>query len=460
MEIMISEDLTVLKSDTIRLALERIESNKLGTIFITEPGGKLLGLATDGDIRRGLLNGLKLDDVIENCFNTDCIRINNNTHREQFLKIFDHKIKVIPMVDEEGILLQVLTKENIPQQLENKVYARSKSPVRISFGGGGSDLTHYFINSGGAVINATISLFSHATLKKREDLKIILESRDLNARIEFNNLEEAMEHTGSFGLIVAVLKTIKPSFGFELLLFSDFPMKSGLGGSAVVAASIFGCFNEFRMDKWSTYEIAELAYQAERLSLGIAGGWQDQYATIFGGINFMEFQADQNLIHSLKINEETILELEESLLLCNTETIHESGDVHEDQRKEMSNSKIKELVDTNVKLTYQMRNLLLRGKLNDFGRALDTGWQLKKQFSSRISNGELDKVYDTAKANGAIGGKLLGAGGGGFFLFFVPSQNKIKLMNALESIGKKVIPFQFEPEGMRSWSVREDKEIK
>jgi D-glycero-alpha-D-manno-heptose-7-phosphate kinase len=311
------------------------------------------------------------------------------------------------------------------------------------------------MQSGGAVINATISLFSHATLRKRDDLSVFIHSSDLDATIEAANLEEVCKIPGSFGLIQSVLKTINPDFGFELYLHSDFPMKSGLGGSAVVASSILGCFNEFRIDKWNHYEIAELAYQAERLSLGVAGGWQDQYATIFGGINFMEFRADQNLIHPLKMNADVLYELEESLVLCNTGTTHESGDVHNDQRQEMQRDDIRKLVEKNVMLTYNMRNMLLRGQLHSFANALNQGWQYKKQFSSRISNQQLDDLYDYAMENGAWGGKLLGAGGGGFFIFFVPASSKHKLMKALKERGKQVIPFRFESEGLRSWQTRE-----
>lgn len=442
-------------SDSIRTALEKIEQNHLGTIFVAGDGQSVIGMATDGDIRRGLLGGLSLDQPVSACCNTSFVSVRTSTHREHILKLFDSKIRVIPVLDERGVLRNVYTRDNLPHQSENRVYTRAKSPVRISFGGGGSDLTHYFINSGGAVINATISLFSHATLRKRDDSRIIIESGDLNDRLEADNLEQALAIPGHFGLIQSVLKTIRPDYGFELYLYSDFPMKSGLGGSAVVASSIFGCFNEYRIDKWSNYEIAELAYQAERLSLGIAGGWQDQYATIFGGINFMEFRAEQNLIHPLKLNADILNELEESLILCDTGTTHDSGNVHDDQKKEMSKSAIKELVDKNVELTYSMRNMLLRGQLREFAEALDLGWQYKKQFSSQISNNALDDVYNHARANGALGGKLLGAGGGGFFLFFVPANTKNRLMSAMQEIGKRTVPFRFEQEGLRSWSVRE-----
>lgn len=445
----------VAHSDSIRMALLRIDENKSGTIFICDAQGCITGIATDGDIRRGLLQGRDLDDAIETCANPDFLSVETDTGREKILKFFDRRIKIIPVLDKNKKLVNVLTKDNIPGMEEDRIYSRAKSPVRVSFGGGGSDLTHYFVDAAGAVINATISLFSHATLKMRDDNRIIIESRDLESRIEAENLQEALVENRNFALIQAVLKSIKPDFGFELYVHSDFPMKSGLGGSAVVASAIFGCFNEFRRDKWTAYEIAELAYQAERIYLGVAGGWQDQYATVFGGFNFMEFQEEQNLIHSLRIPDEILWELEESLVLCNTGTVHDSGDVHEDQKKEMSKSNVKDLVKKNVELTYLMRNQLLRGELSKFGESLDVAWQYKKQFSERITTGELNKIYETAKSSGAIGGKLLGAGGGGFFIFYVPAAKKTAVMNALEKAGTTISPFRFESQGLKSWKVRD-----
>lgn len=445
----------VSQTDTIRKALAQIDENKSGSIFICDETGCIQGMATDGDIRRGLLQGLNLDDAIASCANSDFISVEQGTGREKILKYFDRRIRIIPVLDKSGRLSGILTKDNIPGMEEDRIYSRAKSPVRVSFGGGGSDLTHYFVDESGAVINATISLFSHATLKMRDDQKVIIDSRDLEARIEAEHLEEALVENKAFALIQAVLKSIRPDFGFELYIHSDFPMKSGLGGSAVVASAIFGCFNEYRRDKWTAYEIAELAYQAERIYLGVAGGWQDQYATVFGGFNFMEFQEEQNLIHSLRIPDEILLELEESLVLCNTGTIHDSGDVHEDQKKEMSKENVKELVKKNVALTYQMRNQLLRGELWKFGESLDTAWNYKRQFSSRISTGALDRIYEVAKEHGAIGGKLLGAGGGGFFIFYVPAARKTAVMNALEKAGTTIAPFRFESQGLRSWKVRD-----
>jgi D-glycero-alpha-D-manno-heptose-7-phosphate kinase len=234
-------------------------------------------------------------------------------------------------------------------------------------------------------------------------------------------------------------------------------MNSGLGGSAVVTSSILGCFNQLRNDKWDQYEIAEIAFQSERLNLGVAGGWQDQYATVFGGVNFMEFNSDQNIIHPIRLNSDILLELEESLVLCYTGLTHDSGNIHDDQKEQTKSSSVKERIESNVHLTFEMRNYLLKGKLFDFGKALNKTWELKKSFSAKISNPVLDDVYDGAMQNGAIGGKLLGAGGGGFFLFYVQPFDKLKLINWLESKNLKYTPFVFEDKGLQSWTVREKK---
>ena len=451
------DNFLIVASASIREALLRIEANNHGIILTTDHAGAVVGLATDGDIRRKLLEGTSLEDQIAVCANAEFMWAAWDTPREALLKKLDHRIKVIPILDTKGFLTGIVSRDRLPIQTEEPVYSRARSPVRISFGGGGSDLTHYFKGESGAVINTAISLYSHATLRLRNDEKIIIHSRDIGETLYADNLAGSMLTKGRFGLIQALLKAIQPDFGFELYLHSDFPMNSGLGGSAVVSAAVLGCFNQFRRDQWDLHEVAELAYQAERLYLGVAGGWQDQYATVFGGFNFMEFRMDQNIVHPLRIHTDTLLELEESLILCDTGTTHDSGDIHQDQRQQMEQDHIRQQVKTNVELTYQMRNQLLRGKLLQFGQSLHEAWQFKRQFSAKISTARLDDIYDSALKYGAIGGKLLGAGGGGFFIFYVPPFRKHDLMTNLEQAGLKIRPFRFEPEGLRAWTARERK---
>ncbi len=445
----------IAETASLRDALAQLDANHHGIILTTNAAGKATGLATDGDVRRKLLDGGSLDDRIASCVNTDFVWADSSTPRELLLKQLDHRIQVIPLLDPSGKLVGIVSRDYLPVQTEEPIYARARSPVRISFGGGGSDLTHFFAGEGGAVINTTISLYSHATLRKRDDMQVQIHSWDLGCSLQAPDLQHALAQKGTFGLIQALLKAVHPDFGFELYLHSDFPMNSGLGGSAVVAAAVLGCFNQFRQDRWDSHELAELSFQAERLYLGIAGGWQDQYATVFGGFNFMEFRMDQNIVHPLRIQADVLLELEESLVLCDTGTPHDSGDIHQHQRQQMQQDGVRDKVQSNVELTYRMRNHLLRGRLFQFGQAMHEAWQFKRQFSSKISNPRLDAIYEEALAHGAVGGKLLGAGGGGFFLFYVTPFRKHELIARLEASGLNVRPFRFEQEGLRAWSARE-----
>ncbi|MFZ3218887.1 MAG: CBS domain-containing protein [Rhodoferax sp.] len=445
------------QSAPLRDALQKISANHHGIIMVTDSDGAVIGVATDGDIRQRLIEGAPISEMVGAFSNKNFVWADEATPREVLLKQLDHHIRVIPLLDSRRRLAGIVSRDHFPVPDEEPTYARARSPVRISFGGGGSDLTHYFAGENGAVINTTISLYSHATMRVRNDKKIIIHSRDLGQSLYADDLARALVQPGRFGLIQALLKAVHPEFGFELYLNSDFPMNSGLGGSAVISAAILGCFNQFRQDKWDLHELAELAFQAERLYLGVAGGWQDQYATVFGGFNFMEFRMDQNIVHPLRIHSDVLLELEESLVLCDTGTPHDSGDIHQDQHQHMQQEAIRQKVQSNVELTYRMRNHLLRGRLFQFGQSLHEAWQYKRQFSNKISNERLDRIYDNSLRNGAIGGKLLGAGGGGFFLFYAPPFQKHLLIDYLGAEGLNVRPFRFEQDGLRAWSARERK---
>jgi len=443
------------ETSTLSDVLKLIESNQRGVAFAVNKDKKVIGIVTDGDIRRKIIDSARLTDSIEVCLNKNFIWADEETSRELLLKQLDHHIRVIPILNKHKQLVDLVSRDYLPIKQEEQIYARARSPVRVSFGGGGSDLTHYFADEIGAVVNTTISLYSRATLRKRKDNKIAIYSKDLCDELIVDNFQELLKYKGKFGLFQALLKIIHPDFGFDLYVHSDYPMRSGLGGSAVVAAAVLGCFNQFRQDKWDQHELAELAFQAERLYLGVSGGWQDQYATVFGGFNFMEFSMERNIVHPLRVQHEIQLELEESLLLCDTQIAHNSGEIHNDQRQNMEKHSVRHKIQSNVELTYRMRNYLLRGQLIEFGRCLHEAWMYKRQFSDKITNDSLDSVYALALSNGAVGGKLLGAGGGGFFLFYVPPFAKYKLIGALEENGYRVHPLRFEPNGLQAWSVRE-----
>ena len=262
-------------------ALLKVEDNHFGMIFVSSRSGEIIGLATDGDIRRALLRGISLNDKISTCANKKFTWAHVDTPRENLIKKLEGHIKFLPLLDSQKNLSTIVSRDSFPLPAEEEIFIRARAPVRVSFGGGGSDVTHYFSGASGAVINAAISLYSHATMKILGDSSIIIHSLDLNDTLYAPDLKTALNHKGSFGLIVALLKVVQPRFGFELYLHSDFPIGSGLGGSATLSAAVLGCFNMTRKDRWDRHQLAEIAFQAERLHLGVAGGWQDQYAAVF-----------------------------------------------------------------------------------------------------------------------------------------------------------------------------------
>ena len=439
----------------IKKALKIIDENRHGFIFTVDSSEKVTGIATDGDIRRALIDGISLDDEISSCSNANFLWASVEESREQLLKKLDSQIRFIPVLDSDHKLKHIVSNNFVPLAAEQNVYIRARAPVRMSFGGGGSDLTHYFKDSPGAVVNAAISIYARGLMRVRSDSKITIDSHDLNATLTADNLEDALSQKGPFGLIQSILHVAQPKFGFEMSLYSDFSLGSGLGGSATLAAVVLGCLNRVRTDPWSQYELAEIAFQAERLHLGIAGGWQDQYASVFGGFNFIEFHRDENIVNPIRVHADIVSELEENLVLCDTGISHHSGNIHEDQRETMSSSNVKNLVNENVKLTYAIRKHLLRGDLEKFAECLDASWQLKRNFSGMISNDHLDAIYDGAMENGACGGKLLGAGGGGYFIFYVRPFKKLQLLSYLKSKNLIIQNFHFESEGLKTWTRRD-----
>jgi D-glycero-alpha-D-manno-heptose-7-phosphate kinase len=334
------------------------------------------------------------------------------------------------------------------------VTAKAKAPARISFGGGGTDLTPFFTQHGGAVLNATINRYSRCTLKRREDLRVKLVSTDFHLTVDAADAQ-SLVYDGNLDLIKAAIKLIRPNFGFDLEVSSDFPPSSGLGGSSVVLAAVIGCFNQFRNDRLDSYGIAELAFQAERIELKCSGGWQDQYAAVFGGFNFMEFRSERNEINSLRVPEDVQNELEDRLLLCFSGKAHPTRIIHDTQRDRMVNDEaVTAFAKRTRDLAYEMRYLLMRGQLDHFGKCMHDAWELKKNLSIGITDTDLDEIYAFARAHGAIGGKILGAGGGGFFLFQSEKNQRSNLARAFKDRGLESHHCMFEDRGLRSWIVK------
>jgi D-glycero-alpha-D-manno-heptose-7-phosphate kinase len=447
------EHLIVRETDTILSAVDCIESSRFQTVFVIDKEDRLKGLITNGDLRRYLLSGGTTGATASACMNKSFRSVGTDTSREELLKLLDLGFSVIPKIDSEGRLLDLVTPEYEFASPETPILTRARAPVRISFGGGGSDLTYFFVDHPGAVLSTTVALYCHTTLIPRADKTIHIYSEDLNTQSHHSTLIDLLAGRNQ-DLLSSIVSVVKPNYGFDLYVRSDFPVGSGLGGSSAVAIAVVAAFNEMRLDRWTTYEVAELAFHAERVCFGVVGGWQDQYASAFGGFNLIELGDKKNLVHPIRLEAATKNELEECLILCDTQIKHNSGALHEKQREayitEDKSSQLKEIVT----ICREMHRHLIRGELLDFGRCLHKAWTLKRSLSTSISNTEIENIYNAALSAGALGGKLLGAGAGGFFLFFVQPQYRQAVSNRLKEMNCKLSTFKFENEGVTSWRTK------
>lgn len=447
-------ELCLLDESTVLQAIKQLESNRLQIAFVIDAAGKLLGLVTNGDIRRFLLEGGQVGDNVSLCMNRNFRSAPTTASREDLLKLLDLGFNAIPRLDLHGRLIDVVTPQNLLTAPESPVLVRARAPVRVSFGGGGSDVTYFFVDHPGATLSTTIALFCHVTLIPRADDTIYLHAEDLDNILHYDSLADLQSRMEKDSLLAAAVSVIQPSFGFELYVRSDVPVGSGLGGSSAVTTAIVAAFNELRVDRWTPYEIAEVCFQAERLCFEVAGGWQDQYAAAFGGFNLIEFDGTQNLVHPIRLDKRVLNELEECLLLCDTQISHESGVIHIAQRADCDQGKKANELRDAVNLCRKMHQHLIRGELPDFGRSLHAAWQLKRGFTSAVSTPQIDGIYAAAMSAGALGGKLLGAGGGGFMLFFVPPHFRGKVARSLVDAGCHIWPFHFESQGVVSWRTK------
>ena len=340
---------------------------------------------------------------------------------------------------------------------------RSKAPLRISFAGGGTDVSPYPEEKGGAVLNCTIDKFAYVTLEAVPDGAgtTAVESLDYNLTLNFERPSD-MVYNGDLDVVKASLRVLRPEEGgshahdsLRLFLHSDAPPGTGLGTSSTMCVAIVGAFQNYLREPWTSYDVAELAYRIEREELGLKGGRQDQYAAAFGGFNFMEFNGSKTIVNPLRIDPEVVNELAYRLLLCYTGTGHYSNDIIERQQRSYAEKRTDTVnaLDATKQLAIDMKNELLRGNLDEMGRLLDEGWQHKKQFTEGISNERIDAFYSRARDAGAIGGKLLGAGGGGYILLFCDVARRARVAKAVQAAGGRVTDFALEMDGLQTWSV-------
>ncbi|MDD2715743.1 MAG: dehydrogenase [Candidatus Wallbacteria bacterium] len=335
---------------------------------------------------------------------------------------------------------------------------RSKAPLRLGLAGGGTDVHPYSDIFGGTVLNTTISLYAYASIEPAVGT-ISLNAVDRGEKSRFPALEK-LELNGKLDLIKAVYNRLVERYSlgkqsFELSTCVDSPPGSGLGSSSTLVVAIVGAFAEWHKLPLGKYEIAHLAYEIERLDMLMAGGKQDHYSAAFGGFNFIEFSGnDRVLVNPLRVKDDYLNELQHNLVLYYTGTSRLSSRIIEAQVRSVTANEEK-AVQAMHKLKEQavlMKEAILKGKLDEIGELLNFGWKYKKDLAEGISNPMIDEIYDAAIKAGATGGKLTGAGGGGFMIFYCPANKRHPVIERLKEFGGEFRRFQFVDKGLETWA--------
>lgn len=335
----------------------------------------------------------------------------------------------------------------------NGMLIRAKAPLRISFAGGGTDLPHYYEKHAGAVLSSTINRYAHVTIYPRTDDQIEIRSLDLGRTVRYC-LGERPVYDGIMDLAKTAIYRVGIQDGMDLDVRLEAPRGSGLGGSSALTAAVLGAVTSMNSHRYSLYDLAELNYTIERTDLNIAGGKQDQYATTFGGFNLLEFRQDRVLVTPLRIDRAVLNDLEAHLLLCYTGKVRPNLGLVSDQIRyfEEGRSDTVRGMQRLYNLVFEMKEVLLTGALDRFGEMLHEAYANKKMMNPKVADDTpTDQLYEVARKHGAIGGKLLGAGGGGYLLLYCETGKQLAVRKALEELGGRFTDFCFEGQGLQVW---------
>ena len=336
---------------------------------------------------------------------------------------------------------------------------RARAPLRLGLAGGGTDVSPYCDSHGGCVLNATIARYAYAVVKPLNEPMVRFVATD-QAQNEVMSLGEEVVLNGKLNLHKAVYREMMRTFNggrhlpLELITFCDAPAGSGLGSSSTLVVVMIRAFAELLNVPLDDYAIAQLAFRIERVDCGLQGGRQDQYSATFGGINFMEFYAeDRAVVNPLRVKNWIICELEASLLLFYTGVSRESARIIADQSAHVSSgsSGALEAMHDVKREALVMKECLLKGDFDGIVQSMRMGWASKKNTAKMVSNPHIEEIYEAAAKAGASAGKVSGAGGGGFMMFFVPPDLRMDVARALSRFDGQVSNCHFTKHGTQAW---------
>jgi D-glycero-alpha-D-manno-heptose-7-phosphate kinase len=345
-----------------------------------------------------------------------------------------------------------------------KSLIRARAPLRLGLGGGGTDTSPYAENFGGVVINATIDLYAHVTLSPKAGDTVNLHQDDRGVSWR-GRADPKLPLDGALDLLKGVYNRMCADFNggqplsLDINVYADAPPGSGLGTSSAMVVALVEAFNELLQAGLNPYDVARLAYEIERIDLNLNGGKQDHYAAAFGGVNFIEFGPGPSvLVNPLRISQEVAAEFEASLVLFCSSVSRESARIIDEQTRNIAqgDSDSVEAMHGLKAISYEMKEAFLRGRIADMGAILDAGWLHKKRTASAVSTLELDAIYAAAKDAGAWGGKVSGAGGGGFMMFVVDPLRRQAVLSALAEQPGRIYASGLTKGGAMAWKVSGD----
>ena len=348
--------------------------------------------------------------------------------------------------------------------LPPRTVIRTRAPLRLGLAGGGTDLSPYCDEFGGAVLNATIDRYAYAFIAPSEDGRTHFAARDLGIEESFSPSLDMLRaarlalHGGVYRRMMAEFNggVLRP---LRITTYVDAPAGSGLGSSSALVVALVEAFRTLLGLPLGLYDVAHLAFEIERIDLGLAGGKQDQYAAAFGGANFIEFLAgDRVIVNPLRVARGVMNELEASLVTCFTGVSRRSEAIIEDQQRRMAVPSSEALTSLHQlkQDAIEMKQALLRGEIRHMAEILNRSWQAKKRTAAGISTKLIDDLYAAAMSHGALAGKVSGAGGGGFVMFLVPPDRRIPLIRGLTEAGVHASSVHFTADGAESWIAVDD----
>ncbi|OAI25614.1 hypothetical protein A1351_16380 [Methylosinus sp. R-45379] len=337
---------------------------------------------------------------------------------------------------------------------------RSRAPLRLGFGGGGTDLSPFCDLHGGAVLNCTIDRYAYCYVTPRNDMKVIFDARDKGVT-ECHAFGTPIDssfglrlHRGIFNRFLED-GVLSRSTGVTIVTTADALAGSGLGTSSALVVAMCEAMREYAGAPLGRYELAHLAFEIERRELRLAGGKQDQYSAAFGGVNFIEFfDQDRVIVNPLRVHRNILLELEASLVICFTGLSRDSDAIIDAQISRIV-SKDAGVVEAMLSLkeaAFAMKRALLAGDLCAFGDTLNRSWLSKKSTAATISNDLIERLLKIGHDAGAYACKVSGAGGGGFLLFMTPPERKSELIGALNVAGGEATPVRLTEDGVEAWT--------